>query len=292
MMAMIENNFTEFSLNLKGRLHICDRPQIMGILNVTPDSFYASSRTPEPAQIERRIEQLLAEGADMIDIGAYSSRPGAYDVTEAEEIARLESGMKILRRINENIPVSVDTFRASVARVAIKSLGADIVNDISGGDLDAEMFATVAELKAPYILMHMRGTPATMQSMTDYSDVTADVVSALSLKMGKLEEMGVNDVIVDPGFGFSKTVSQNYEMLRNLPQFCKVLARPVLVGVSRKSMFTRPLRITPAEALEATTAANTIALLNGASILRVHDVAAARHALAIVNLTLNPSATS
>lgn len=289
---MIVDNFTGFSLNLKGRLYCYDRPQIMGILNVTPDSFYASSRTPEPAQIAHRIEQLIDEGADMIDIGAYSSRPGADDVTEAEEIARLERGMRILRSINNSIPVSVDTFRASVARAAIESMGVDIVNDISGGNLDAEMFATVAALRVPYILMHMRGTPSTMQSMTEYNDVTSDVISALSQKLATLEDMGVNDVIVDPGFGFSKTVGQNYELLRNLLQFNKVLSRPVLVGVSRKSMFTRPLGITPAEALEATTAANTIALLNGASILRVHDVAAARHALAIVNLTLNPSAPS
>lgn len=288
---MFVNKFRKFSLNIKGRLHQFDRPQIMGILNVTPDSFYDSSRTPLPAQIEQRIELLLAEGADMIDIGAYSSRPGADDVSEREEISRLETGMSILRRINASIPVSVDTFRAEVARVAIESLGADIINDISGGDLDSKMFEMVAELNVPYILMHMRGTPATMQSLTDYNNVTADVITELSKKTAILADMGVNDVIIDPGFGFSKTTVQNYEMLQQLPMFGKALDRPLLVGISRKSMFTRPLGITPAQALQATTAANTIALLGGAAILRVHDVEAARHALTVVNLTLNPSAT-
>lgn len=288
---MFVNKFRKFSLNIKGRLHQFDRPQIMGILNVTPDSFYDSSRTPLPAQIEQRIELLLAEGADMIDIGAYSSRPGADDVSEREEISRLETGMSILRRIDASIPVSVDTFRAEVARVAIESLGADIINDISGGDLDSKMFETVAELNVPYILMHMRGTPATMQSFTDYNNVTADVITELSKKTAILADMGVNDVIIDPGFGFSKTTEQNYEMLQQLPMFGKALDRPLLVGISRKSMFTRPLGITPAQALQATTAANTIALLGGAAILRVHDVEAARHALTVVNLTLNPSAT-
>lgn len=288
---MFVNKFRKFSLNIKGRLHQFDRPQIMGILNVTPDSFYDSSRTPLPAQIEQRIELLLAEGADMIDIGAYSSRPGADDVSEREEISRLETGMSILRRIDASIPVSVDTFRAKVARVAIESLGADIINDISGGDLDSKMFETVAELNVPYILMHMRGTPATMQSLTDYNNVTADVITELSKKTAMLADMGVNDVIIDPGFGFSKTTEQNYEMLQQLPMFGKALDRPLLVGISRKSMFTRPLGITPAQALQATTAANTIALLGGAAILRVHDVEAARHALTVVNLTLNPSAT-
>lgn len=288
---MFVNKFRKFSLNIKGRLHQFDRPQIMGILNVTPDSFYDSSRTPLPAQIEQRIELLLAEGADMIDIGAYSSRPGADDVSEREEISRLETGMSILRRINASIPVSVDTFRAEVARVAIESLGADIINDISGGDLDSKMFEMVAELNVPYILMHMRGTPATMQSLTDYNNVTADVITELSKKTAILADMGVNDVIIDPGFGFSKTTEQNYEMLQQLPMFGKALDRPLLVGISRKSMFTRPLGITPAQALQATTAANTIALLGGAAILRVHDVEAARHALTVVNLTLNPSAT-
>lgn len=288
---MFVNKFRKFSLNIKGRLHQFDRPQIMGILNVTPDSFYDSSRTPLPAQIEQRIELLLAEGADMIDIGAYSSRSGADDVSEREEISRLETGMSILRRIDASIPVSVDTFRAEVARVAIESLGADIINDISGGDLDSKMFETVAELNVPYILMHMRGTPATMQSLTDYNNVTADVITELSKKTAILADMGVNDVIIDPGFGFSKTTEQNYEMLQQLPMFGKALDRPLLVGISRKSMFTRPLGITPAQALQATTAANTIALLGGAAILRVHDVEAARHALTVVNLTLNPSAT-
>jgi dihydropteroate synthase len=216
----------------------------------------------------------------MIDIGAYSSRPGADDVTPDEEVERLARGMEILRKHNADIPVSVDTFRADVARKAITDLGCDIINDISGTNLDQNMAETVAELRCPYILMHMRGTPATMQQLTEYNDLTTDVLAELGERVAKLSMMGVNDIIIDPGFGFSKTLDQNYELMRNLKTF-ELFHRPILVGISRKSMLTRLLNINTADALNATTALNVMALERGASIIRVHDVAAARQAVDI-----------
>ncbi|MDE5983031.1 MAG: dihydropteroate synthase, partial [Duncaniella sp.] len=249
-----------------------DRPQVMGILNITPDSFYSGSRTMRDREIAARIISMVEEGADMIDIGAYSSRPGAADVPLEEEIDRLRLGMRLLRDIAPEIPVSVDTFRAGVARVAVEELGADIVNDISGGDLDPEMWPAVAALGVPYILMHMRGTPSTMQQFVDYGDVTADVINDLSRKLRGLRLSGVADVIVDPGFGFSKTIDQNFEMMRNLRAFTLALDAPLLVGISRKSMIYKTFDTDPAETLNGTTVLNTIAISRGASILRVHDV--------------------
>lgn len=276
--------FAPFSLNLKGCLHIFSRPQVMGILNVTPDSFYSGSRTMSDSEIGHRVESMIADGADFIDVGAYSSRPGAADVSVEEEISRLRKGMSVLRKLAPEIPVSVDTFRASVAKVAIEELGADIINDISGGSLDPEMFATVAELKAPYILMHMRGTPATMQQFTDYDNVTADVILDLSSKLRQLRLLGVADVIIDPGFGFSKTAGQNFELMRNLSDFSS-LECPVLVGISRKSMITRTLGIEASEALAPTVALNAIALTKGAAFIRVHDVREAAQTVSLFNLT-------
>lgn len=276
--------FAPFSLNLKGCLHIFSRPQVMGILNVTPDSFYSGSRTMSDSEIGHRVESMIADGADFIDVGAYSSRPGAADVSVEEEISRLRKGMSVLRKLAPEIPVSVDTFRASVAKVAIEELGADIINDISGGSLDPEMFATVAELKAPYILMHMRGTPATMQQFTDYDNVTADVILDLSSKLRQLRLLGVADVIIDPGFGFSKTAGQNFELMRNLSDFSS-LECPVLVGISRKSMITRTLDIEASEALAPTVALNAIALTKGAAFIRVHDVREAAQTVSLFNLT-------
>jgi dihydropteroate synthase len=269
-----------FSLNIRQQLKEYSRPVVMGILNVTPDSFFAGSRSFDAEEIERRVTTLLSEGADMIDIGAYSSRPGADDVTPDEEIERLARGMEILRKHNADIPVSVDTFRADVARKAITDLGCDIINDISGTNLDQNMAETVAELRCPYILMHMRGTPATMQQLTEYNDLTTDVLAELGERVAKLSMMGVNDIIIDPGFGFSKTLDQNYELMRNLKTF-ELFHRPILVGISRKSMLTRLLNINTADALNATTALNVMALERGASIIRVHDVAAARQAVDI-----------
>lgn len=264
--------FNRFSLNLHGRLYVADRPQVMGILNITPDSFYSGSRTMHEREIAARITSMVEEGADMIDVGAYSSRPGAADVPVREEIDRLRLGMRLLRDIAPDIPVSVDTFRADVARAAVEELGADIINDISGGDLDPDMWRTVAALNVPYILMHMRGTPSTMQQFTDYDDVTAEVINGLSRKLRELRLLGVADVIVDPGFGFSKTVDQNFEMMRNLRAFTLALNAPLLVGISRKSMIYKTFDTVPAETLNGTTVLNTIAISRGASILRVHDV--------------------
>ncbi len=280
--------FQPFSLNLKGRLLEADRPLVMGILNVTPDSFYDGSRSFDADTVSRRVEQMVAEGADIIDIGAYSSRPGADDVSIDEELKRLNMGMTIVRRITPDIPVSVDTFRARVARVAVNEMDANIINDISGGDLDPDMFDTVAELAVPYVLMHMRGTPATMQSMTDYNDVTADVITDLSVKLNRLNLAGVADVIIDPGFGFSKTLDDNYRLMESLPTFGEAFpGRPLLVGVSRKSMLTRLLGIAPDDALNATTALNTIAMTLGASIMRVHDVKACVEAVKVASRFIN-----
>lgn len=277
--------FTPFSLNIGGTLHEFFRPQVMGILNITPDSFYAQSRTFDLKAVSNQVHLLLAHGADMIDIGAYSSRPGADDVTPEEELRRLEMGLKVIRDIDSDIIVSVDTFRADVAREAI-AMGANIINDISGGNLDDKMFDTVASLKVPYILMHMRGTPQTMSSLTQYDDITADVLKDLSKKVNRLSLLGVNDVIVDPGFGFGKTIEQNFEMMRNLEAF-NVFGCPVLVGISRKSMIYRTLDISAEQALSGTTTLNTMALLSGASILRVHDVKEARQSIKLLELTYN-----
>ena len=270
-----------FTLNIRGRLVTFDRPAVMGILNVTPDSFFSGSRAMSAYDIERRVETMLTQGVDIIDIGACSTRPGADPVSDDEETARLSRGMEIVRRLAPDIPVSVDTFRASVARRAVTTMGCDIVNDISGGTLDDNMVATVADLHCPYILMHMRGTPATMQTLTEYGDdVTATVISELQRQVRRFEQAGVADIIIDPGFGFAKTVDQNYAVMAGLRRFA-IFGRPVLVGISRKSMITKALSIRADEALEATTALNAYALDRGADILRVHDVAAARQAVDI-----------
>lgn len=274
-----------FILNIRGSLHRVERPMIMGIINVTPDSFWEGSRAADADSIAGRAAAMIADGVDIIDIGACSTRPGAETCDAATEEARITAGIDAVRSVSADIPLSVDTFRASVARSAIEH-GADIVNDISGGDLDPEMMSTVASLRVPYIMMHMRGTPATMQSMCDYPEgVVAEVVADLSRKIERFRLAGVADIIADPGLGFAKTVGQNYELLRATAEIEELLGTPVLIGLSRKSMLTRPLGITAAEALEATTAANTLALVNGAAILRVHDVRAAVEAREIVSLT-------
>lgn len=271
--------FTPFSLNLNGRLVEFTRPALMAIVNATPDSFYADSRTPEAEQVAQRAAQVVAEGADIIDLGAYSSRPGADEVSPEEETRRLTQAIRAIRSVAPQIPLSVDTFRASVAEAALAE-GADIVNDISGGTLDPEMLPLIARAGVPYIMMHMRGTPATMQSLTDYSadgSTAAAVMKFLAAQSAKLLEMGAKQIIIDPGFGFAKTVEQNWELMRSLGLLREAFpAMPLLVGISRKSMFYKPLGLTPADVLPATCMANTLALQAGAQILRVHDVAAAR----------------
>lgn len=278
--------FKPFSLNIKGSLREFVSPAVMGIVNVTPDSFYDRSRSMDELAIAGRVRAAIADGADMLDLGAYSSRSGADVVPVEEEVARLRRGLKVIRDISPEIIVSVDTFRAEVARVAVSEFGADIINDISGGTLDDKMFETVAFLGVPYILMHMRGTPATMQQMCEYEDVTADVIRDLSVKLRSLRLLGVADVIVDPGFGFAKTTEQNYEMMKNLECF-DILEAPLLVGISRKSMITKPLEITADEALVGTAVLDTIALSKGASILRVHDVKSAVQTRALYELSTN-----
>lgn len=259
----------EISFNLKGRLFTADRPLVMGIVNVTPDSFFAASRVDGDGLLSR-VAVMIDEGADILDIGGYSTRPGAAEVSADEELARLLPAVNRVREAYPDAIISVDTFRADVARKCVEA-GADIINDIGGGDLDPDMFATVADLKVPYVLMHMRGTPADMQSRTDYDDVAADVLRDLAFKTDRLHQMGVCDVIVDPGFGFAKNVDQNFRLLASLRAF-RSLGCAVLAGLSRKTMVWKELGITPDEALNGTTAVNMVALLNGADILRVHDV--------------------
>lgn len=267
-------DFLPIELTIGGEIIKIERPQVLGILNVTPDSFYKESRCDEELSIARRVEEIISQGGDIIDIGAYSTRPDASFVTVEEEISRLDRALKILRKQVDDVVVSVDTFRADVARFCVENYGAQIINDVSGGTLDDKMFGTVAQLNVPYILMHMRGTPQTMQSFCEYENVTNDVVADLLHKAKLLKDLGVNDVILDPGFGFSKTLEQNYEMMSRLCEFVKT-GFPILVGISRKSMIYKMLGITPQESLNGTTVLNTVALLNGAHFLRVHDVKAA-----------------
>lgn len=275
------------TLNIRGRLMDLSTPRVMGILNVTPDSFYAGSRTPGAEAVAARVRQIRDEGADFIDIGAYSSRPGAADVPAAEEMERLRMGLGVIAREAPEMPVSVDTFRADVARMCVEEYGVSIINDIAGGQLDAAMFDTVARLGVPYVLMHMQGTPQTMQREPHYDDVVAEVFQTLARGAQRLHAMGAADVILDPGFGFGKTVAQNYDLLAHLDELV-ALGLPVLVGVSRKSMIWRLVGGGPEDALNGTTAIHAIALMKGASILRVHDVKAATEAVRIVGALQPP----
>lgn len=247
--------------------------QVMGIINVTPDSFYAQSRVDGSEELEQRVRRMVADGATMIDVGAYSTRPDAAEVTAEEELRRLAAALPVVRKAAPEAIISVDTFRASVAEACVLQYGADVINDVSGGTLDEAMLPTVARLQVPYILMHMRGTPKTMQQLTDYPDgVTAEVVRFMKRQTERLQELGYQgDLVLDPGFGFAKTLEQNYELYAHI-QDLKQLGYPVLVGISRKSMIYRLLGTTPQEALNGTSVLNTIALMQGADILRVHDV--------------------
>ena len=269
------------TLTLSGKLLTLERPVVMGIVNVTPDSFFAGSRIAGETALRTRFDELMSEGAAIADLGAYSSRPGADEVSVTEEMERLRPALRILRDEYPDLPVSVDTFRSEVARMAVEEYGAAIINDISGGALDPEMYPTVAALQVPYILMHMKGDPQTMQSLTDYSDVTLEVIDYFAERIGKLLELGLHDIILDPGFGFSKTTEQNYELLMHLDDLTRTFTQPVLVGVSRKSMIYRPLGCTPAEALGGTTFLHALALERGAQILRVHDVRATAEAITL-----------
>lgn len=270
------------TINIKGELRDFSTPWVVGILNVTPDSFYAGSRAFDRGLICDRLASMRDAGAQGVDIGGYSSRPGADEVSADEEYRRLSAALECVGREWPEAVVSVDTFRASVARRCVLEWGVDMVNDISGGDLDPDMFATVAETGAAYVLMHMRGTPSTMQSMTCYGDVTAEVIADLAAKAARLRQMGVRDILVDPGFGFAKTLDQNYAMMARLADF-RDMGYPLYVGISRKSMIYKLLDITPEESLNGTTVLNTLALMSGASVLRVHDVEAALQAVAMTS---------
>lgn len=258
-------------INVGGNLMDLRSPKVMGIVNVTPDSFYGGSRVETAEAVRRRVAEMRRDGADIIDIGGFSSRPGASDVSPEEEYNRLAGGLEAVRIEWPEAIVSVDTFRAEVARRCVEEWNVAIVNDIGGGTLDPDMWNTVAELGVTYVLMHMRGTPATMTGLTDYGDVTAEVLSDLAFKLSELREAGVADVIIDPGFGFAKTVEQNYRLLADLREF-RVLGAPLLAGLSRKTMIWKTLGVTADEARDGTIALDTVALMNGADILRVHDV--------------------
>ena len=260
-------------------------PQVMGILNITPDSFYSESQKNTEEEIAGRVNAILTEGGSMIDVGAYSSRPGADNVSEEEEKRRLRGALQILRRIAPEALVSVDTFRADVARMCVEEYGVQIINDISGGELDPRMFETVASLGVPYILMHMKGNPQTMQQAPRYDDLLTEMLQYFGSKVQRLHELGVKDIILDPGFGFAKTLEHNYELMNRL-QDLRVLDLPMLVGVSRKSMIYRLLGGTPESALNGTSVLNTLALMKGASILRVHDVKEAVEVVQIVKKML------
>ena len=275
--------FHTYSLNLHGRLVTIDRPWVMGIINVTPDSFYSGSRVNDERSLIERVRQMLDEGADVLDVGACSTRPGSEQVDALQEMERLQWALGVMRREAPDAIISVDSYRADVARRCVEEWGADIINDISGGLIDEAMFATVAELQVPYVLMHMRGTPETMSSLTDYDNVAADVLEWMARRIDELRQLGVADVIADPGFGFAKTQEQNYELLARLDAF-HALNAPLLVGVSRKRMIYTPLGCTADEALNGTTVINTIALQQGAHILRVHDVKAAVEAVRLITL--------
>jgi dihydropteroate synthase len=269
-----------YTINLRGRLLDLSVPKVMGILNVTPDSFFSSSRYMSEEGILHRAGQLIDDGADILDVGACSTRPGIELVSEEEELLRLRLAMHLIRKRWPDMPVSIDTFRAKVAEAMVTEYGADMINDISGGDLDPEMFRTVARLKVPYILMHMQGTPGTMQQNPHYDDLMTEICQFFSKRIDALRSLGMNDLILDPGFGFGKSLDHNYELLRRLSEF-ELFGLPMLVGLSRKSMIYKNLGTNPEQSLNGTSVLNALALAGGAHILRVHDV---REALECVKL--------
>ena len=275
-------------ININGRLITLDTPLVMGILNVTPDSFFSESRISGEAAIRQRIDTIIEEGGTIIDLGGYSSRPDASSITEEEEWIRIEKALHILYAHYPDMPVSVDTFRAQIARRAVEQYGVSIINDISGGAIDATMFETVADLRVPYILMHMRGTPQTMQQYTTYEDFPEEIMLYFAEKVQRLRQLGIHDIILDPGLGFSKTLTQNYELMRLLPEFSTLFDCPLLVGVSRKSMIYKLLQSTPEDALNESTALHAYALFCGANILRVHDVKAAVETIKIMTAIEKP----
>ena len=272
---------TPLYINVNGRLMDLSEPQVMGILNVTPDSFYAGSHGVTEGYIIDRTHQIMNEGASIIDIGACSTRPGADQVSAEEEMSRMRMGLELIRKHRPDAIVSVDTYRADVAKMCVEEYGAAIINDISAGQMDKDMFTTIARLGIPYIIMHMKGTPKDMQVNPEYDHFLKEVFYYFSEKVQRLRDLGVKDIIIDPGFGFGKTLEHNYELMNHLEEF-SLFELPLLVGVSRKSMIYKLLGTTPEEALNGTTALNTVALLKGAHILRVHDVREAVETVRII----------
>ena len=268
------------SINCKGKLIDLNSPKVMGILNLTPDSFYDGGKYRSEKDILLQTEKIITEGATFVDIGAYSSRPGAEHISEEEELSRLIPVLELILKKFPELLISIDTFRSKVAKNTIET-GACMINDISAGNLDHQMFETIGKLQVPYIIMHMKGNPGNMQTNVDYNNLINDIIYYFSEKINKLRTLNVNDIIIDAGFGFSKTLDQNYELLGNLNLF-KNLNLPILTGVSRKSMLYKLLDTTPKEALNATTIANTIALQQGSNILRVHDVKEAMQSIKIL----------
>ena len=275
----MEETFARY-INVNGQLMDLSQPRVMGILNITPDSFYADSRKQTEKDIIARIHQILDEGGDFIDIGAYSSRPDASDVSPKEEMERLKYGLEILRNECPEAVVSVDTFRADVAKMCVEEYGVALINDIAAGQMDPEMFSTIAQLKVPYIMMHMQGTPQNMQKNPHYDNPVKEIILYFAEKIEKLRASGVKDLIIDPGFGFGKTLAHNYEILDKLEEL-QMFQLPILIGVSRKSMVYKLLGGGPEDALNGTTALHAIALMKGARILRVHDVKAATETVRI-----------
>lgn len=269
------------TINCKGKILNLDSPIVMGILNVTPDSFYDGGTISNEKEVLSQAKKMLREGAKILDLGGYSSRPGANHIPVEKELKRVIPNIKVILKEFPEAIISIDTFRSEVAKAAINE-GASIINDISGGDLDNQMWKVVRELQVPYILMHMRGNPQNMEEKTDYRDVTKSVIKSLAKKCVALKQIGVNDIIVDPGFGFAKTIDQNFELLKNL-ETLNFLDLPILIGLSRKSMIFNTLNISPKEALNGTTALNMIALQKGANILRVHDVKEAYECITLHN---------
>lgn len=275
------------SLNFRGKLEDINAPKIMGILNLTPDSFYDGGSNSTKSEALKNVKKMLNSGADYIDVGGYSSRPGAKDVSSQEEMDRVVPIIEQIVREVENVVISIDTFRSAVAKEAVNA-GARMINDISAGDLDQKMWETAASLNVPYIAMHMQGTPQNMQVNPSYENVTDEVIFQLSAKIEGMKKSGIRDIIIDPGFGFGKSLEHNYKMMRDLKSF-ELLGFPILVGISRKSMIYKYLENTPQESLNGTSVLNTIALQNGADILRVHDVKEAKEVVQLLNKVYSTS---
>ena len=274
---------TNFTINCRGKLVDLNEPVVMGILNITPDSFYDGGKYNSENKILLQVTRMITEGAKMIDVGAFSSRPGAVSISVQEEKERLFPVLKVIRKEFPDVIISVDTYNSDVAKTVISDFGVDVINDITAGTIDANMYKVIAKYNVPYIIMHMKGSPANMQEKPEYDDVVQEIIKYFSEIVSKLKLVGINDIIIDPGFGFGKTIEHNYKLLNKLDNF-KIFELPLLVGVSRKSFIYKLLNSEPLAALNGTTVANTIALLNGAKILRVHDVQEATEAIKIVKM--------